>query len=113
MVTTCKIRFAERGLELACTLSLVFMALGIARCAAADWPQFLGPQRNGISSETGLLQTWPADGPKEVWRAAGGVGMSGPAISQGRLVTLIQNDGQQWLMCLDAQTGKPIWQTPL
>ena len=33
-----------------------------------EWPQFLGPQRNGLSTETGLLDAWPKDGPKEVWR---------------------------------------------
>ena len=41
---------------------------------SSDWPQFLGPTRNGLSSETGLLDAWPANGLKEVWRAKGGVG---------------------------------------
>ncbi len=79
--------------------------------ASAEWPQFLGPDRNGVASETGLLEKWPADGPKEVWRAKGGVGMSGLAISRGRLLTLVQREGQQWLIALDAARGKPIWQT--
>jgi hypothetical protein len=78
-----------------------------------EWPQFLGPSRNGISNETGLLDAWPEGGPKEVWRASGGVGMSGLAISRGRAVTLVQKDGQQWLISLDAKTGKPQWQTAL
>lgn len=82
-------------------------------CLAADWPQFLGPDRNGISAETGLLTQWPADGPKELWRAPGGVGLSGVSISRGRLTTLIQKDGQQWLIALDAQSGKSFWKTPL
>jgi outer membrane protein assembly factor BamB len=79
----------------------------------ADWPQFLGPNRNGISAETGLIDKWPADGPKELWRSAGGVGMSGISINRGRAITLVQHDGQQWLVALDAQSGKPAWQTPL
>ncbi|MES2789366.1 MAG: PQQ-binding-like beta-propeller repeat protein [Planctomycetota bacterium] len=78
---------------------------------AAEWPQFLGPQRNGISPETGLLQTWPADGPKEVWRTAGGPGMSGLVISRGRVVTLVHRDGKQSVIALDARTGKPQWET--
>jgi outer membrane protein assembly factor BamB len=84
-----------------------------ASASAADWPQFLGPARNGISSETGLMKTWPAEGPKEVWRVKGGVGMSGMAVSGGKLMTLVQKDGQQWLLALDAKTGKNLWETPL
>ncbi len=81
--------------------------------ASGEWPQFLGPQRNGVSAETGLLEAWPQDGPKEVWRVEGGVGMSGLAIRDGRLVTLVQRDGQQWLVAHDAKKGTALWQTPL
>jgi outer membrane protein assembly factor BamB len=84
-----------------------------ASVRAADWPQFLGPQRNGVSAETGLLDKWPEGGPKQIWRTKGGVGMSGLAISGGKLVTLVQKEGQQWLIALDAATGKPGWQTPI
>src|SRR4051794_9981403 len=49
--------------------------------ASRGWPQFLGPDRNGISQETGLIKTWPKEGPKEVWRVPGGEGMSGLAVS--------------------------------
>ncbi len=78
-----------------------------------QWPQLLGPSRNGLSAEKGLLDSWGADGPQEVWRVKGGVGMSGLAISRGRLLTMIQTDGKQRVVCLDAKTGKPIWQTPV
>ena len=80
---------------------------------STDWPQFLGPRRNGISAETGLLDEWPKDGPKELWRVPGGVGMSGLAIRGGRLVTLVQRDGKQWLVAHDARTGNPLWQAAL
>jgi outer membrane protein assembly factor BamB len=76
-----------------------------------EWPQFLGPNRNGISNETGLLDVWPENGPKVVWRTTGGVGMSGLAVSRGRMLTMIQTDGKQHVVCLDAKTGKTIWQT--
>lgn len=98
-----------RGLVLAIALTAGAPAGG----QAADWPQFLGPTRNGISSETGLLDKWPEGGPKVLWRVPGGVGMSGLAISGGRLLTLVQKDGQQFVLALDAATGKPLWQTPV
>ncbi len=78
-----------------------------------DWPQFLGPQRNGVSAETGLLDKWPADGPKEVWRAAGGVGMSGLVISRGRVLTMIERAGKQQLVALSTDKGEPQWQCEL
>jgi outer membrane protein assembly factor BamB len=80
---------------------------------AADWPQFLGPSRNGISAETGLIDKWPEGGPKEVWRVPGGVGMAGLAIEKGKLLTLVQRDGQQWVVAHDAKTGKALWETPI
>ena len=53
--------------------------------AAADWPQWRGPQRDGISRETGLLDAWPAGGPPRIWKAQGlGQGYSAFAIAQGR-----------------------------
>jgi len=81
--------------------------------AQNDWPQFLGPNRNGISAETGLIDSIPAGGPKEVWRISGGVGMSGLAISRGKLLTMVQKDGQQFLTAKNAETGAPLWETPL
>ncbi len=81
--------------------------------AKGEWPQILGPQRNGLSSETGLLDRFPEDGPKEVWRVPGGVGMSGLAISRGRVLTLVQRKEEQWLISLDVKSGEQIWQTPL
>lgn len=96
------------------TLVLAFGWCGEPRAAEPrDWPQILGPDRNGVSSETGLLQVWPKSGPREVWRVRGGVGMSGLTIRNGRLITLVQREGQQWLVAHDAKTGAPQWQTPL
>lgn len=85
----------------------------LAQDKGSDWPQFLGPQRNGHSTETGLIEEWPANGPKEVWRKPGGVGMSGLAIQGTTAVTLVQKQQQQWLLALHAQTGETKWETPL
>lgn len=92
---------------------LLYVAPSFAAEGGGEWPQFLGPNRNGISSETGLLDRLPAGGAKEVWRSKGGVGMAGLAISRGRLVTLVQRDGKQKLLALDAQTGQSQWETDL
>lgn len=94
-------------------LFVFFFAVNAGAQTANQWPQFLGPHRNGISAETGLLDSWPQGGPREVWRVKGGVGMSGLAISRGRLLTMIQNEGQQHVICLDSATGQRIWQTPV
>src|SRR5438552_1508911 len=104
------LHFAMKRTTLACGLLLVMVGSvaaqskpeGKAPAAKGEWPQFLGPQRNGISTETGLVDSWPAAGPKPVWRAAGGVGMSGLAISRGRLLTMVQKDGKQWLAAFNA-----------
>lgn len=74
-----------------------------------EWPQFLGPRRNGTSAETGLLDSWPSGGPREVWRVRGGVGMSGLAIRDGLLVTMVQRDGKQLVVALDAKNGGDVW----
>ncbi len=94
-------------------LAGVVVALPLHAQQRADWPQFLGPARNGVSAEVGLLDKLPEGGPKELWRVKGGVGMAGIAIGDGRALTMVQRDGQQWLVALDAATGKPLWQTPL
>ena len=77
-----------------------------------DWPQFLGPDRNGISAETGLLDRFPQEGPPEVWRKKVG-GMSGLAISRGRIVTMTQANRKQWLVAMDAATGEEVWKTEI
>lgn len=76
-----------------------------------DWPQFLGPKRNGMSAEKGLVEAWPEGGLKVLWRAPGGVGMSGIAVQGDRLVTMVQREGRQWLVAHDAKSGKSLWQT--
>ena len=81
--------------------------------AAGDWPQWRGPQRNGISQETGLLKEWPKDGPKLRWKVADiGSGYSTPAVVGERLY-LLGNDGleNEFVEALAAKDGKRIWQT--
>ena len=75
----------------------------------AEWPQWRGPNRDGISSETGLLETWPEGGPKVLWRIPLGEGFSGVSVSQGRLYTLFAQGDDAFAVCLDASSGKELW----
>ena len=80
---------------------------------AADWPQWRGPNRDGKSTETGLLKEWPAGGPKLIWKTQGlGAGYASLSVVQGRIYTLGQHDETQFIMALDAATGKKLWETP-
>jgi len=79
---------------------------------AADWPQWRGPNRDGISSETGLLASWPSGGPKVVWRISGlGAGYSSFSIVNGRMYTQGQRGKQEFVLALDVRTGNKIWET--
>lgn len=76
---------------------------------AADWPQSRGPNRDGISHETGLLKSWPEGGPKVLWRVPIGVGFSGISISGGRLYTMSAEGDDEFVICLSVENGKEIW----
>lgn len=80
--------------------------------APAEWSQWRGPNRDGISPETGLLQEWPKAGPPLAWRAAGlGNGYSSFSVSGGRLYTLGARAGVEYVIALDRATGKKAWET--
>jgi outer membrane protein assembly factor BamB len=95
-----------RRLPLVLTLILAFSAM------AADWPQWRGPNRDGISNETGLLSSWPSGGPKVVWKTSGlGVGYSSFSIVGGRMYTQGQRGKQEFVLALDVKTGNKLWET--
>jgi len=78
--------------------------------AAGDWPQWRGPNRDDVSTETGLLKKWPASGPKRAWvNEDAGLGYSGFAISGGKLYTMGLYDAEEKVVCIDAATGKKLW----
>ncbi len=76
---------------------------------ASDWPQWRGPQRNGISTETGWLDQWPANGPAIAWKAKVGLGFSSFVIAQGRVFTMGHAEGKDTVWCFEAATGKVLW----
>ena len=75
---------------------------------AEDWPQFLGPRRDG-SYQGKAFPLWPANGPKVIWQKNIGTGFAGPAIAEGKLILFHRINNQEIIECLDASTGKPIW----
>jgi outer membrane protein assembly factor BamB len=81
--------------------------------AAADWPQFRGPNRDGISRETGLLKSWPAGGPKVLWKVPLGEGFSHLTVSKGRLFTLFGGESNDFAAAYDSATGRQVWRAPL
>jgi outer membrane protein assembly factor BamB len=93
--------------------ALVVAAAGLT-VSAADWPQWRGPRRDGIAAETGLLKSWPAEGPPLAWRAAGaGNGYSSFAVASNRLYTMGAKGDREFLLAYDTATGKPVWETPI
>ena len=96
--------------------SAVLLIASSAACSAAqnsDWPQWRGPNRDGISKETGLLKQWPEGGPALVWKAkSAGRGYSSMAISGGRLFTMGVRGNKEYVIAFDVATGKEVWATP-
>jgi outer membrane protein assembly factor BamB len=82
--------------------------------APDDWPQFRGPNRDGISPDTGLLTSWPKDGPPLVWKAADlGTGFSSVALAGKRIFTMGDQGNSSYVVALDRDSGKKLWSTPV
>jgi outer membrane protein assembly factor BamB len=95
------------------TISVLICIASIS-LSAADWPQWRGVNRDGITAETGLLTVWPAGGPRLVWRATGlGEGYASMAVARGRVYTQGQRGTQQFVMAFDANTGNKLWETAI
>jgi outer membrane protein assembly factor BamB len=83
-----------------------------AASARGDWPQWHGPKRDNVSTETGLLRQWGPNGPALAWEASGlGLGFSSLAITNGRIFTMGDHGVEQFVEALDGQTGKMLWKT--
>jgi outer membrane protein assembly factor BamB len=76
---------------------------------AADWPQFLGPNRNGTYAGPPLLETWGPSGPKVVWRKQVGQAFAGPVVVQNRVLLFHRVGNEEVLESLDAKTGAATW----
>jgi outer membrane protein assembly factor BamB len=108
------------------SLAAALLAGPICALQADDWPQWLGENREGVWRETGLLEKFPAAGPKILWRTPLGIGYSGPAVAADRVYVMDFEratdekgeprratrqgiPGRERLVCLSATDGKPIW----
>ena len=104
-------------------LSLLVGSL-VPRAAADDWPQWFGRNRDGVWREDGILDTFPAGGPKQVWTAPLGAGYSGPAVANGFVYVMdrqgplpdpkvpakgVSGDGKERVVCLKEKTGEKVW----
>ena len=78
----------EPTIRIAATVAalVAIIVAGGAALFAADWPQFLGPTRNGVYTGTPIAESWPSTGPRVVWRKQVGAGFAGPAVAAGRVI---------------------------
>lgn len=101
-----------------CLLSAVLL---VSPALAADWPQWRGPNRDGISAEKGLIDKFPADGPKLLWKKTEltdiGAGYGQPAVVGGKMYIIgadgAKQDAKEFVTCLNVKDGSQVWQTKL
>src|SRR6185369_5989269 len=96
-----------------CLCVSIFSNAKSQKTSPSDWPQWRGPERNGISRETGLLKEWAKEGPKLVWQANDlGDGFSTPSVAGSRIY-LMSNRGMEneFVQALSTQDGKVLWTT--
>ena len=89
-------------------IAITATAAGVS-LLAADWPQFLGPDRNGTIAGPPLLESWGPSGPKVVWRKQVGQALAGPAVVQNRVLVFHRVGNEEVLESLDATTGASVW----
>ena len=106
---------------------LLLLLLANATLHAEDWPQWLGPQRDSVWRETGIVDTFPADGPPVRWRAKIGGGYTGPAVAKGKVYLMDRQvaektkapgnafargviPGTERVLCLNALDGNVVWE---
>jgi outer membrane protein assembly factor BamB len=91
------------------TIVTLLICLCLIRLSAADWPHWLGPKGNGVSTESG----WKSEISDPIWKSKVGVGFSSVSVAQGRLFTMGHNGrksgGSETVYCLDAKTGDNLW----
>ncbi|MEO1996755.1 MAG: PQQ-binding-like beta-propeller repeat protein [Planctomycetaceae bacterium] len=81
----------------------------VSQVSGGAWPNWMGPRHDGVSFESGWSTDWPQDGLPVVWSRAIGIGFSSVSISGGRLFSMGHIDGQEFVQCLQSDTGQPVW----
>lgn len=94
------------------TVITLLLSTSLENTRADDWPQWRGSQRNGISQEKGLLQSWPEEGPTLAWRTDGvGAGYSSVSVSDGKIFTLGDLEDGSYALALNEKDGSHAWKT--
>ncbi len=119
--------FAQRrafALQFTTALLVAVTFQSISMVRADDWPQWMGPQRDNVWRETGIIEKFPAGGPKVLWRTPIAGGYAGPAVANGRVFVTDyvtadnvkvdnfqrnQFSGTERVLCLDEKTGQELW----
>lgn len=104
-----------------CLVALPALACSMAaqpgkpgKAGTHDWPQWQGPERTAVSRETGLLPSWPKDGPPLAWEAKGlGEGFSTPTVAAGRVFSMGNRGKSEYVMAFSEQDGAELWATPI
>ena len=84
------------------------VTLALTSILAADWPQLLGPTRDGVYTGE-LAATWPASGPQILWKKDAGEGFAAPVVASGKLILFHRSGAKEVIDCLNAVTGDNIW----
>jgi outer membrane protein assembly factor BamB len=86
------------------------LAAAVVEASAGEWPQILGPDRNGIAAnDEALTESWPAAGPSTLWQRPVGNGCAGVAVANQRTVLFHRVEGMEVTEALDAATGRTLW----
>jgi outer membrane protein assembly factor BamB len=93
-----------------CTASALSALIWTTAVSGGEWPQILGPERNGIAAaDERLAESWPAAGPREIWRRDVGAGYAGVAIAEGRGFLFHRVDDREVIEAFDPATGATLW----
>ena len=76
---------------------------------ATDWPQFLGPERNGTYPGSAISTSWPKEGPARLWQRSIGQGFSAPTVMDSKLIVFHRLGDKEVVESLNAGTGRPVW----
>src|SRR5262245_41847987 len=95
------------------SIAAIIALCSLGESHAEDWPQWRGPRRDGVWRETGILQSFPPQGLKILWRVPVGVGFSSPCVAQNKVYVtdshVTRTNACENVRCLDAASGKTIW----
>jgi outer membrane protein assembly factor BamB len=90
-------------------ITTAVLAAALQTATVTDWPQFLGPDRNGVYRGPALAESWPSGGPRVVWQKPVGEGFSGPVVAEGRVILFHRIANREIVESLDARTGASQW----